>query len=91
MLEKDIVNAILKVLRIRGYWAEKIHGGPYQRMGTPDIIACSPQGQFIGIEVKRPGKEPTPVQLRVIAEIREAGGIAFVATSVEDVRKELEF
>lgn len=43
--------------------------------GVPDIIACY-RTMFIGIEVKRPGKAPTPIQWRRIAEIQARGGIA---------------
>lgn len=96
MLEKDIVNDILKYLREHGCWAEKMHGGPFMRVGIPDILMCIPYqklstnpGLFVAIEVKQPGKKPTPVQVQCIEEIRAAGGVAFVATSVEDVKREL--
>jgi hypothetical protein len=43
------------------------------KAGVPDIIACL-NGKFIGIEVKRPGKFPTPIQCGVLQRIRLAGG-----------------
>lgn len=59
------------------------------RNGCPDIIACI-EGRFCGIEVKRPGEKATPIQLEQIRMIRRAGGIALVATSIDDVRDYFE-
>jgi Holliday junction resolvase len=87
--EKDITNKILARLRERGAFAEKIHGGPLQGRGLPDIVACY-RGRFIGIEVKRPGEKPTPLQSHVLGEILKAGGAAFVLTSADEVDKCLE-
>jgi hypothetical protein len=42
-------------------------------------------GRFLAIEVKRPGNKPTPEQQQFIDTINEAGGLAFVARSVEEV------
>lgn len=47
----------------------------FGKSGVPDIIACY-RTMFIGIEVKRPGKKPTPIQERRMAEIKVRGGIA---------------
>lgn len=57
--------------------------------GHPDIIAVI-NGQFVGIEVKRPGKKPTVLQRKRIDQIIAAGGHAFVAFSVDDVKIELD-
>ena len=46
-------------------------------------------GRFLAIEVKRPGQKPTPDQQAFLAAVKANGGVAFIATSVEDVRKEL--
>jgi hypothetical protein len=43
---------------------------------------------LLAIEVKRPGESPTPAQRRFLEAVMRAGGVAFVATSVEDVRRE---
>jgi hypothetical protein len=39
----------------------------------------------LAIEVKRPGGKPTAEQQQFIDTINEAGGLAFVARSVEEV------
>ena len=55
---------------------------------TVDLLVCW-RGQFIGIEVKRPGKTPTPLQVETLDEVRAAGGIAFWVDNREDVRAQL--
>jgi hypothetical protein len=44
-------------------------------------------GRFLAIEVKRPGGKATPEQQQFIDTINQAGGLAFVARSVEEVEK----
>lgn len=56
--------------------------------GGSDLIGFrKSDGKFIGIEVKVPGKKPTPEQLKFIAAVRKSGGLAGVAYSVEDALK----
>lgn len=43
-------------------------------------------GQFLAMEVKRPGKKPTTPQQNFIDHVIRCGGVAGVARSVEDVR-----
>ena len=76
----------------------------FGKKGLPDIIgwrsasvipaetdgyAFEPWARFLAIEVKRPGKTATPEQAAFLESVRKAGGIAFVATCVEDVQKVL--
>lgn len=86
MLEKQIVKKIVDMLgdlypRAVFY---KIHGGPFQAAGIPDIIGVI-NGRFIAIEVKQPGKEKTltPLQRSMITRLHKAGAIAFMSTSEE--------
>jgi len=69
----------------------KTYGSPFQRKGLPDIIGCV-NGIFIGIEVKVPRKENTLTELQkdTLDEIRKAGGIAFMTTSVEHAVQSLK-
>jgi len=71
-------------------WLKSIHAVcnktvGMSKAGWPDIICCF-KGRFIGIEVKRPGMKPTPLQDFKMAEIELAGGIVGVATSVDDAK-----
>ena len=55
--------------------------------GVSDIIigVIPPSGRFLAIEVKRPGGKPLAEQQQLLDTISEAGGLAFVACSVDDV------
>lgn len=66
-----------------GSWLFKVHGGPFQPAGVPDLVGTV-EGLFIGLEVKMPDGTVSPIQARTIEMIRAAGGIAEVVTSVEE-------
>lgn len=87
-LEKVVVNKIRDALKSVGVkWILKTHGSPYQQSGIPDLLCISPgTGRLVGIEVKRPHGtwKVTELQKHQIELIREAGGVAGVATTVED-------
>lgn len=55
---------------------------------TVDQLICL-KGKFIGIESKVPGKHPTARQLQTLQAITDAGGQAFMATSLEDVKEKM--
>lgn len=88
MLESDIVQKIKKNVldKLPRAFFFKVHGGPYQAVGIPDLIGCY-QGCFVAIEVKRPGKEPTSIQEAVMAKLRNAGAFVCVATSVDEAQQ----
>lgn len=77
----------------------KIIGGPYQEPGISDLLICY-KGRFIAIELKAPGRikpgsdyKPSSLveyrQVDFINSILTAGGIAFVADSLELVKNKL--
>ena len=83
-LERDIVRSIVRLAEKRGYWAMKIHGGPYQRSGIPDLLVLR-QGRAAWLEVKRPGRRATPLQARTMRDIAIRGGCpAEVVTSRQE-------
>ena len=51
---------------------------------TPSLVS-PPMAIFLAIEVKRSGCPPTPLQAAFLQMVRKAGGVAFVATCVQDV------
>jgi len=57
--------------------------------GVSDIVAVLPNGQACYIEVKKEGSYLSQAQKDFIEAVKENGGIAFVARSVEDVREKL--
>ncbi len=90
--EKEIQRAILDLLHARGVLAWKAGSGYVKigHTGVSDIIGIMPpSGRAIACEVKMPGKSATLEQENFLASVRQAGGIAFVAHSVDEVAKEL--
>lgn len=101
MKESEIQSQILEYLLLKGHfcwrnntgafrWTDR-HGGErlqrFGKVGSSDIIGMQKgTGRFIAIEVKQPGKDPTDDQREFITEVRASGGLAFVATKLEDVR-----
>lgn len=63
--------------RVQGGWA-----------GVSDLNICW-RGKFVAIEIKVEGRQPTAMQERYINRVNAAGGLAFVARSVEDVKRQL--
>ena len=83
-LEGTIRRAVIKELRRRGVYHIPYPAGPYARRGVPDLLACI-GGRFVGLELKRPGAEPSPHQLLEHGRIEAAGGSVFVVRSVADL------
>jgi hypothetical protein len=76
---------------------KKRYGTPYifrpvqMGMGESSVdILCCINGRFVAIEAKIPGEVPTARQNFVMAAVREAGGLAFWADSVEGMMGVLE-
>lgn len=89
MSEKRIENQIKGFLDSIGAWHIKTHGSMFSKAGTPDIVACV-NGRFVAIEVKQPGGIVSELQKAHIHLIQNAGGVAFVAYSLEETKKYLE-
>lgn len=68
----------------RGYY--RALTGIANARGMPDLIGILPEGRFLAIEVKTPRGKVSNEQCQVIDEINDAGGMAFVARSLDDVK-----
>ena len=87
MKEKDLINSIRKYLKtIPGVFFWKEHGGQYGTAGIPDIICCY-RGRFVALEAKTDTGNVTKLQEITLRQITEAGGIAAVVRSVDDVKR----
>lgn len=64
-----------------------VKSGSGTMKGVGDILCCLPDGKLCSIEVKRPNKLPTKEQREFMNEINKRGGLAFVASSLDDVIK----
>ena len=94
--EHDIQNLIRLALSERGIISWRNNTGALKDKdgrliryglcsGSSAIIGIMPDGRFLAIEVKKPGKKPTPEQLNFIEAIRRHGGIAGVVHSPEEL------
>lgn len=88
--ESSIVASIVRLAKTAGWWVMKVHGGPYQMSGVPDLL-CIKGGRTLFLEVKQPGKHPTEIQRRRMDEIETVGGAScYVVTSREQAARYLE-
>ena len=85
--ENKVKAKIVSILKEEGvyYFLPATHG--FGRSGVPDIIGCV-NGKFLAVECKAGKNTPTALQLREIAAINTAGGIAIVVNedNIEMVR-----
>lgn len=85
ILERHVKQALKKRLDELGcyhYWPVPMGIGA----ATIDCIVCY-KGRFIGIETKRPGEKPTPLQKLILEKIKLSGGITFVIDNPDDAAK----
>lgn len=70
-----------------GCRAIKMHSGPHQGRGEPDIFA-SIRGRMMVVETKLPGKGGTITQIQryMLQQWRSAGAMASSATTLEEVQ-----
>ena len=88
-LEKTITNSIIRYAKEAGLWHMKIHGGPYQTPGIPDLLIIK-EGRAYFLEVKQPGKRPTKLQEQRMEDIRKRGkAVAEWVTSREQAEEVL--
>jgi penicillin-binding protein-related factor A (putative recombinase) len=93
MLEKDLQARVLKRLRQGGGQWLNMHGGAFQTPGISDIVGCY-YGYFVAIELKKPGlggivgDHLTPAQRNFLQQIKDNGGITFVANDEGELFEE---
>lgn len=86
MREKNIENKIKAYLKSIGAYYVKYFGNQFSQVGVPDILCCY-KGRFIGIEVKNERGKTSPLQDVNIQQIKDAGGLAIVARTVDEVKQ----
>lgn len=85
-LEKTEQGKILRWLEEQGVYVFKTINA--NKAGVPDILCCV-NGKFVALEVKRIGLEHnlTEAQKLNIENIKTAGGIAEVVSTLDDVKR----
>ena len=91
MKEQQLQKQILKYLEAKGYYTVKSIVS--NKKGVPDILACSPEGRFVAIEVKAPGKLNTVSALQDynLQQINSNQGLAIVADSLKKFKNFYDF
>ena len=99
--ESALVRATLDYLAARKIFAWRANSGAATAVykgkkrfirfagvkGLSDIIGILPDGRFLAIELKAPGKKPTAEQWEFIQRINMNAGVAFCADSIDVVMK----
>ena len=83
MLERDIEKYLVRKVAWLGGKAYKF-SSPSNR-SVPDRLCCMPYGKIKFVECKATGKKPTPLQSKVIGDLRGLGNEVFVVDSKEKV------
>ena len=94
--ESAVLQQCLAYLHVRGIFAwrnnigaAKTEDGRFVRFGIPgasDIIGVLPGGRFLAVECKRStGGRVSDQQKAFLEKIKNAGGLAVIATSLEDL------
>ena len=88
MLERRIEAALVRAALNAGGLALKwVSPG---RPGVPDRIVFMPGGRVVLVELKAPGKTPTPLQAKTHEALRRLGMTVLVIDSMEDARAAFE-
>ncbi len=86
MLESKIQEKIIKFLAASGCLAVKLVAS---KRGWPDILAISPGGQVVFLEVKTSHGRLSSHQLRVHEQLQEHHCHVYTVTSIEDTERAL--
>ena len=83
MSEQKLQAKILKWLQDNGFYVVKTIVS--NKKGIPDILACTPAGAFLAIEVKFGKNKASKLQEYNIQQIKDRGGYALVCWSLEEL------
>lgn len=76
--ENAVKAKVKKLLDAHGIFHFCIAASPYGVGGISDRIAVLPNGKFLAIECKAPGKKPTKLQEEFLRGVAKNNGIALV-------------
>lgn len=102
--EQDMIKPALQLLTLRGAFVWRNNSGAMSNVsdngtrsfvrfggapGGSDILGLLPGGTFIAVELKRPGKKPTPKQQCFLDGVKRTGGVALVIHSIDELDRAL--
>ena len=83
MREKNIEQKLVKAVKSAGGIAPKLTCPGFD--GMPDRLVLMPEGRIGFVEVKAPGKEPRPLQVRRHEMLRNLGFKVYVLDDLEQI------
>jgi Holliday junction resolvase len=83
MSEQKVQKKILDWLTKNGFYSIKTIVS--NKKGVPDIIACTPNGEFLAIEVKFGANKASKLQEYNIQQIKNRKGYALVCWDLEQL------
>lgn len=83
MREKNIEQKLVKAVKSAGGIAPKLTCPGFD--GMPDRLVLMPEGRIGFVEVKAPGKEPRPLQVRRHEMLRSLGFKVYVLDTPEQI------
>jgi Holliday junction resolvase len=81
--EAKLQKKILDELKAKGYWTVKTI--TCNRAGVPDILACSPNGKFVAIEVKTPTGKLSVLQQVNMQQLMNLNAEVILARDIEAI------
>ena len=83
MREKSIEQKLVNIVKSKGGIAPKFTSPGYA--GMPDRLVLLPEGKFGFVEIKAPGKEPMPLQIKRHELLRRLGFKVYVLDDSEQI------
>lgn len=91
--ERKIQDAVIKMLRVKGWYVMQTHGNMYQ-CGFPDLFACHSKYGQRWIEIKKPnmvGSKFTPAQLEHFPKLVANGSGVWILVAATETEYEKLF
>ena len=94
MTEGALQALAKEMLGFRGFIVTRVNSGRVRARhgwvqlapeGTADLICCCPNGRYMAVELKLPGKNRTTVQEQFGLSIAKRGGLSLVISRIESL------
>ena len=90
MSETNLIRSAMRWLGTQpDSWAFKVHGGPCQRSGVPDIVG-QVRGRALFAEAKSATRKLSKIQVVTHDRIGKSGGFVFTFRSLSEFRSWVE-